>query len=88
MAREFSGYDKLWNALVGRPKDTAIDERIREGLSENEAAVLETRFGLTGKRPTTLGETRTAIGVTGDDVCRIEALALRKLRLELAVQHR
>ena len=88
MTREFSGYDKLWNALAGRPEGTAIDDKIQEGLSETEAAILETRFGLTGSRPTSLQDTGTAIGATGDDVRRIEALALRKLRLELAVQRR
>ena len=83
-----SAYDKLWNALVGRPEDTTIDAQVKEGLSEKEAAVLETRFGLTGNHPTTLDETGTAIGATGDDVRRIETIALRKLRLGLGVQHR
>ncbi len=88
MAREFGAYDKLWNALVGRPTDTTIDEKIRGDLSVEEAEVLELRFGLTGNRPKTLDQTGTTIGAQDDDVRRIEALAIGKLRQGLGVQHR
>lgn len=88
MAREFGAYDKLWNALVGRPTDTTIDDKIRGDLSVEEAEVLEMRFGLSGARPKTLDQTGTVIGATDDDVRQIEALAIRKLRQGLGVQRR
>ncbi len=86
MPKEFSRYDALWNALAGRPKDTTIGEKMQEELSAKEAALVDMRFGLTDNRPTTLDETGTAFGVTGDDVRRIEALALRKLRHGFDIQ--
>lgn len=51
-------------------------------LQDTEAKVLTFRFGLEGGLPCTPQETADRLGLTTDDVIRIEAEALQKLRKE------
>lgn len=50
------------------------------GLNDVERKVLECRFGLDRGEPRTLDEVAETLGMTPDEVCRIEAEAMNKLR--------
>ena len=49
-------------------------------LSERESQAIVLRFGLDDGRSKTLDESGVAMGVTGERVRQLEAVALRKLR--------
>lgn len=52
-------------------------------LTEQEAQVLNLRFGLEGGLPATPQETASKLGITADAVVRIETEALKKLRTQV-----
>ncbi len=52
------------------------------GLNEQEAALLDLRYGLSGKPPLTVAETAAKLHMTGDEVVAAEAAALAKMRRE------
>lgn len=52
-------------------------------LTEQEAQVLNLRFGLEGGLPATPQETAAKLGITADEVIRMETVALGKLRTQV-----
>lgn len=52
-------------------------------LTPQEAEVLNLRFGLEGKLPATPQETASKLGITADEVIRLETEALSKLRTQV-----
>ena len=69
------------------PLERAIDSLRREGLeralrllSERERAVIELRYGLTGKEPLTLEQIGRSFDITRERVRQIESSSLRKLK--------
>ena len=77
-------YQKLWHCLLHKPSDQAINDIIKNALSEDEAEQLKMRFGLTDGSPTPLVETANRLEMGEDSVRDGEAVALTKLRTALA----
>ncbi len=65
--------------LTKRELQKVVNDRLST-LTEQEAAVLEMRFGLNNTPKMTLEEAGVELNVTGERVRQIEAKALRKLR--------
>ena len=78
------GYENLWKALTHKPKDEVVTDMIDSLLSEQEAEQLTMRFGLAGESPTLVVETAHQLETDEASVRETEALALRKLRANLA----
>ena len=57
-------------------------------LNDRERAIINSRFGLTGQRPETLGEVGEKFGVTRERVRQLQKVALTKLRDALAKKER
>ncbi|HSV72229.1 MAG TPA: sigma-70 family RNA polymerase sigma factor [Chthonomonadales bacterium] len=69
------------------PAERALQTAVRDGidhalleLAPRERAVIELRFGLTGREPMTLAETGRVLHITRERARQIEAKALTKLR--------
>jgi RNA polymerase primary sigma factor len=57
-------------------------------LNDREREIINSRFGLTGQRPETLGEVGEKFGVTRERVRQLQKVALNKLRDALAKKER
>ena len=68
---------------VGQEERTQV-RRLLDRLSDQQAAVLRLRFGFGDHRPRSLVETAKALGVTREQVRRLEAKALGSLRTSRA----
>ncbi len=75
--------NKLWRAITADIDDERLTGVLDRSLSDVERTTLDMRFGLTGQPTTTLEETGEQLDVTADDVRKIEALALRKIRTSM-----
>ena len=77
-----SQHDKLWRAVGIRPSDSALDRMIECQLSERQAIVLRSRFGLQSGRARTLKDVGLQIGRLAGRTRQVEAEALEALRRE------
>jgi RNA polymerase primary sigma factor len=71
-------------AIEGRVQQQQMEDLLSV-LNEKERAIIEMRFGLNQKQPTTLEDTGKHFGLTRERIRQIEVTALRKLRAQ--VQH-
>ena len=62
-------------------------DKLLDCLDEREKKVIILRFGLRGQEPHTLEETAKQFGITRERVRQIEAIAIRKIKAQLMVEH-
>ena len=62
-------------------------DKLLDCLDEREKKVIILRFGLRGTEPHTLEETAKQFGITRERVRQIEAIAIRKVKAQLLVEH-
>lgn len=62
-------------------------DKLLDCLDEREKKVLVLRFGLRGGEAHTLEETAKQFGITRERVRQIEAIAIRKIKAQLLVEH-
>lgn len=62
-------------------------DKLLDCLDDREKKVIILRFGLRGQEPHTLEETAKQFGITRERVRQIEAIAIRKIKAQLMVEH-
>lgn len=62
-------------------------DKLLDCLDEREKKVIVLRFGLRGQEPHTLEETAKQFDITRERVRQIEAIAIRKIKAQLLVEH-
>ena len=72
--------DDLVENLSLKESGARLRRCVREALTEREAAVIERRYGLTGRPPETQKQVAASFGISRSYVSRIEKKALQKLR--------
>ena len=70
-------FDELETCMLVEAVRMAVD-----GLPEGERRVIESRYGMDGKEPLTLAETRRRLGLGRNEASRLERQALRRLAHE------
>jgi len=70
-------FDELETHMLVEAVRMAVD-----GLPERERRVIESRYGMDGKEPLTLAETRQRLGLGRNEASRLERQALRRLAHE------
>jgi len=70
-------FDELETHMLVEAVRMAVD-----GLPEGERRVIESRYGMDGKEPLTLAETRQRLGLGRNEASRLERQALRRLAHE------
>ncbi len=80
---EIMGCLKLMAAVFGRGCIEDISKSWLNGLTPQERAVIELRFGLEDDKPRTLEETGKKCSVTRERIRQIENKALRHIRLTI-----
>ena len=62
-------------------------DKLLDCVDDREKKVIILRFGLRGQEPHTLEETAKQFGITRERVRQIEAIAIRKIKAQLLVEH-
>jgi RNA polymerase primary sigma factor len=65
---------------------SGLDDALSQALEPREAQILRLRYGLGGRRESSLVEIGAALGMTRERARQIEVVALRKLRCSTVVQ--
>lgn len=62
-------------------------DKLLDCLDDREKKVIVLRFGLRGAEPHTLEETAKQFGITRERVRQIEAIAIKKIKAQLHIEH-